>query len=63
MMALYGDQIRDLGSSEFHNPEIINLKFWRDFQIVGFLFSLILIPMNFILYINLKRGKKQIKHP
>ena len=58
MMALYGDQTSILYPSEFQNEEILNLRFWRDFHIMGFWASLILIPVNLILYIYLIRKRK-----
>jgi hypothetical protein len=63
MMALYGDQTRFLEPSEFQNQEILNLKFWRDFQIAGFWISIILIPMILALYIHLKRSLQKTKSP
>ena len=59
MMALYGDQSRFLEAAELQNQNILNLKFWRDFQMAGLLISTTLIPVNLVLLIYLTAIKKQ----
>ena len=55
MMALYGDQTRLLSSVELDSDAIRDLRFWRNFHITAFWMSLLMIPINFILYIKLIR--------
>ena len=55
MAALYGDQTRFLTITEMQKTDIENLKFWLDFQVIGFWTCILLSVISTIGYLNIKK--------
>jgi len=54
-MAYYADQTRFLETEELYTKEIVDLKYSMNLQILGFFTSVIMLLMNVIFYVIMRR--------
>ena len=62
--ALYGDQTHFLEPAEMLNPELVTLRFWRDFFLVGFPVSMVMMfTLPIFYFYQVKKENQSRKAP